>query len=142
MTESPIWDPDTGFGGDGQQGAEIVHDHGRCIQDGPFVTLRPLYHERKYNPHCLSRGFRKGRQSGKTFPAGELRPQRISDILLHDNYDKMCQGLEMGPHNFVPFSIRGDFFSFSSPYGKIVLVIGEPFLNVPQTRYSSFITPR
>lgn len=125
MTVSPIWDADSGFGGDGKIGGQIIYDHGRCVEDGPFASLQPRFHERKYNPHCLSRGFRKGKKSGKVFPAGELRPERISEILFQSSYDDMCQGIEMGPHNFVPFSIRGDFFSFSSPYGKHLFSFDE-----------------
>ena len=119
LPSAPIWDTDVGFGGDGDPLGEVVQDHGRCVTTGPFKDLRPKYHNTKYKPHCLSRGFRKGIHTGRTFPGEGVSPAKISDILTQASFDEMSHGIEMGPHNFIPFSIRGDFFSFSSPYGTL-----------------------
>lgn len=119
MAESPVFNASHGFGEDGDPTGDVVQDYGRCVVDGPFADLRPLFRQTTFSPRCLSRGFCRGMKTGKIFPGNDVRPQKIGKILSREEFDAFSKDLEMGPHNFVPFSIRGDFFSFSSPYGPL-----------------------
>ncbi|KAI0432184.1 hypothetical protein F5Y09DRAFT_329878 [Xylaria sp. FL1042] len=111
-SSSPIFDPMTGFGGDGDpQGAETVGG-GRCVLDGPFSDLRPLYYGGRENPHCFSRGF-------SDFHGRNASPAMIQQIMASDDYTTFYLAVENGPHNVAPLGIKGDFDSFTAPYDPI-----------------------
>ncbi|KAA8911392.1 hypothetical protein FN846DRAFT_792268 [Sphaerosporella brunnea] len=72
MTQWPIFDPQTGFGGNGpfveataDQNPLGIEGHlgGGCVQDGPFaqgkfsLALGPTVNYNLSNPHCLTRDF-------------------------------------------------------------------------------------
>ena len=54
-----VWDPDTGFGGDGvsPDGSPFTW----CVQDGPFAGLQLAYWTNDFHPHCLQRSFQPAR---------------------------------------------------------------------------------
>lgn len=118
LTASPIWNPETGFGGDGDQTGEAIVGEGRCVVDGPFAGHINLFYGPKDRPHCLSRGFTDG-NGHKGFIDGQpLHPDRIQEILDKQDYRSFMFALEKGPHDTIPNGIRGDFFSFTAPYGE------------------------
>ena len=119
LPSAPVWDDELGFGGDGDPDGEVVYQNGRCVTSGPFAKLRPLYCQTQYKPHCLSRGFRRGIHSGRLLPGDGASPLKIDEILAKNSFDEFFHGLEMGPHNFVPFSIQGDLLGLSAPSGKL-----------------------
>jgi tyrosinase len=53
-TLSAVWDPVTGFGGNGQ-GTGNHGNHAPPVQDGPFKDWRPLYSETNVDQHRLCR---------------------------------------------------------------------------------------
>lgn len=64
---SPVFDPDTGFGGDGKLTGSNVPGFGRCVVDGPFansnLTLAmgwPDMNEDGNRVHCFTREFNGG----------------------------------------------------------------------------------
>ncbi|KAK4622203.1 Tyrosinase ustQ [Fulvia fulva] len=120
LEKSPVFDASSGFGGDGEVGAEItVGRTGRCVVDGPFAHTRVNYYDIKYAPHCLSRGFRNiagelGHIDGK-----DVSPQSVEEVLSAGTYDKFVKLMESRVHDVIPFGIAGDFETFSAPYDPL-----------------------
>lgn len=48
-----------------------------------------------------------------------LRPWALQDILRKPDYNSFNLGLENGPHNSIPYSVRGEFLLFTAPNGKL-----------------------
>jgi tyrosinase len=118
--QSPIWDPETGFGGNGDlNGTETVFS-GRCVKDGPFADYTVHYSNNTIKPHCLSRGFGCMEDSGR-FDGTFLSP-RLVEISHHKTtYFDFLLALEAGPHNAMPNGVCGDFYSFDAPAGKFLV---------------------
>nr|A0A142I737.1 RecName: Full=Tyrosinase-like protein phomQ1'; AltName: Full=Phomopsin biosynthesis cluster protein Q1' [Diaporthe leptostromiformis]AMR44289.1 tyrosinase [Diaporthe leptostromiformis] len=125
LSASPIWDPVTGFGGDGNPGgAETLHG-GRCVVDGPFANSTRAWralseghnHDVEYGPHCLSRGFIINNDDRTTLDMlhGLVSPSRVAQTLDKPDYIAFFEDFESGPHNAIPQFIRGDFLTFSAP---------------------------
>ncbi|KAL1311897.1 hypothetical protein AAFC00_001969 [Neodothiora populina] len=114
LVDSPVLDVSTGFGGDGDPNGAKTVGSGRCVIDGPFANLRPLYYNMNDNPHCLSRGFWDGQELGR-LPGSDVSPRAIEAILSQADYESFFLALEHGPHNVIPNSIRGDFLKFTAP---------------------------
>ncbi|KAJ2921759.1 hypothetical protein H1R20_g15340, partial [Candolleomyces eurysporus] len=101
IQQSPLFDPVTGFGGDGVAGTYTppTDDDGTpfpiipefmkgCVQTGPFANL--VLHVgpgRRFTDHCLVRGFHE-----------ELRPSlsqpHISNIMSQTTYDNFWNSLD------------------------------------------------
>lgn len=119
IENSPVFDPDTGFGGDGEEGAEItVSNTGRCVVDGPFAGITAEYYDVKYLPHCLSRGFRDLDGSIGHIDGSDITPESIEEVLSLDDYEKFVALMESRVHDAIPYGISGDFETFTAPYGK------------------------
>jgi tyrosinase len=118
--KSPIWDPETGFGGDGNPSGNETVFSGRCVMDGPFADYTVYYSNNTVNPHCLSRGFACMEESGH-FDGIFLSPQATQRSHNKTTYFEFLLALEMGPHNSIPNGVCGDFFSFDAPAGKLTL---------------------
>ncbi|CAF9916149.1 MAG: hypothetical protein ALECFALPRED_010534 [Alectoria fallacina] len=103
ITTSPVWDGETGFGGDGnpRKGESIAQGH--CIENGPFTELEVPYFDMIYHPHCLSRGFQSGQ--GLKNLSSKLSPEALDNILESRDYDTFNLGLEHGAHLAVPRSL-------------------------------------
>ena len=114
--ESPVWDSETGFGGDGGVDAPRSVGEGRCVTDGPFAGLNALYSNLRYRPHCFSRGFPSERELARWTQA--FRPEAVKQVMAIQEYESFYLQLENGPHLAIPYSIRGDFYRFTAPYGK------------------------
>jgi tyrosinase len=92
------------------------------VVDGPFAGFHGKYFDDVVNnpkdklvPHCLSRGFR----DGDTFSGHKFRPEAMSKMFRQTSFDKFFLYLDLGPHNGIPQGIRGDFATFTAPYGKL-----------------------
>ena len=84
--------------------------------DGPFAGLEALYSNLWRRSHCLARGF-PGAKELRRWNA-ELAPAKVDAVFMMDSYEDFNLGLEDGPHLAIPYSVRGDFYRFTAPYGK------------------------
>lgn len=125
MTKSPIWEQDAGFGGNGDKNGQDSVGHGHCVTDGPFANLTVRYFSVEDKPHCLSRGFLKEELLIQRFGA-RVRPDRLEAILEEPDYGMFNLKLESGPHDAVPFGVRGDFSRETAPNGPYLL----PLINI------------
>jgi tyrosinase len=92
------------------------------VTDGPFAMTIARYVDLETNPHCLSRNFRNDTKNGH-FTGHLIRPELIAKTLEEDDLLLFTLKLESGPHNTIPFGIRGDFLSFNAPAGKFSFLI-------------------
>ena len=113
---SPVFDPDTGFGGDGSPDAPKSVGQGRCVVDGPFAGLKLQFSNMRRHPHCLSRGL-PGDTELQRWTSG-FRPEAIRQVMDLKEYHEFFLALEDGPHLSIPYSIRGDFYRFTAPNGR------------------------
>lgn len=118
VEKSPVFDAETGFGGDGEVGGEItVSNTGRCVVDGPFAGVEVEYHDVKYMPHCLSRGFRDLEGNMGHIDGNDIRPESIEEVLSVGEYEQFVTLMESRVHDAIPYGISGDFETFTAPYG-------------------------
>ena len=115
-TNSSIWDSSTGFGSDGQGRGDV--GHGRCVVDGPFTDLQPLYFNYTYIPHCLSRGFRDQTEFGQ-LNGSSFRPENIGTLMRQPTFGAFRYFLEMEVHNPIHKGIGGDFMSLTATNGTV-----------------------
>ncbi|KAK8041678.1 hypothetical protein PG993_006201, partial [Apiospora rasikravindrae] len=131
LSLSPVWDPDSGFGGNGKATTTSVHTHDHeddenvqhCVQDGPFAdTTRPWKalssghsHDVTLEPHCLSRRFLE--PGDKLLPTVHrlISPERVEKTLSQPDYVAFFADFEGRPHNAIPQFIKGDFLTFTAP---------------------------
>ncbi|KXS99614.1 hypothetical protein AC578_9898 [Pseudocercospora eumusae] len=111
-TKSPVFDPESGFGGNGEPSMPSPKSDGWCLTEGPFAGAMIPFHGKDWTPHCLARKF----TNGSTFDGHALRPYYLREVVLeHDDYFDMLMSLERGPHNAIPRGINGVFKSFLAP---------------------------
>jgi tyrosinase len=104
---SSIWDPITGFGGNGS-----VSDG--CVQGGPLQNILLNYTEDGYNPHCLNRNLTET----NSFYGGES--ETIRDIINNaKTYEEFRKRLEKGPHKRIHMGIDGEMKTAFSTNGEI-----------------------
>lgn len=118
IAQSPVWDPESGFGGDGNITGSVTVNYGRCVIDGPFAGLQASFFGNEFRPHCLSRGFLKGDQL-QGFCGSRIRPEVIEETLRKPDYESFISSLEDRAHNAIPTGIKGDFGTFTAPYDPV-----------------------
>lgn len=125
--KSPVFDSEFGFGGNGNPNAPEAVGSGHCVTEGPFSDLRPKYYDNIFEnpndellPRCLSRGF----ADGDTFSGDLFSPEVMKELFSKTTFDDFLFYLERTPHNGIPLGIRGDFLTYTAPYGKDLLVNG------------------
>ena len=116
-SKSPIWDAETGFGGDGNLEQNPTVGNGSCLSDGPFKNYEVLFANLDVQPHCLSRGFGRNVKSGR-FEGGKFSPDAIKEILNMEDLHDFSLTLEKRSHDAIPNGIGGDFYLFTAPNGK------------------------
>ena len=116
ITQSPVWDSETGFGGNGDVNGVATVGSGYCVVDGPFANLEAVIYGVEENIHCLSRGFRTGDEFQRLCRHG-IRPGAVEELLRSGDYASFNLGLEHGAHRVIPNCVRGDWLRFSAPYG-------------------------
>ena len=121
LERSPVFDPKTGFGGDGEVGGETsIGRSGRCLVDGPFAGVTADYYDVKYDPHCLSRGFRDLDGTLGHIEGHDISPESIEEVLSLGDYEQFVALMESRVHDAIPFGIGGDFETFTAPYGRFI----------------------
>lgn len=120
LEHSPVFDSTTGFGGDGDVGANITLGRsGRCVVDGPFANLTVKYYDIDYKPHCLSRGFRSSAGKLGHIDGHSVSQASILEVLSKATYEEFVKVLEDRVHNAIPMGIGGDFETFTAPYDPL-----------------------
>ena len=136
IPQSPIWDPLTGFGGDGVPGTYTVptdpdptnssgiipHFYHGCVKDGPFAdyTLK-LGPGLLVTEHCIARGV-----GADSTVSSYLNSTAIAYVLSFPTFEQFRLKLEgtrvpffLGPHGGGHGAIGGEMSNyFSSPGGK------------------------
>ncbi|TGO50400.1 hypothetical protein BCON_0184g00050 [Botryotinia convoluta] len=117
ITNSPIWDNELGFGGNGNPNTEGIDSRGigQCVVDGPFALLSVPYISSKYSRHCLSRSFNTTDSSESL----KLQPHMLDELMNTDDYEDFNLGLENTAHVSIPYMVRGDFSMFNAPYDPV-----------------------
>ncbi|KAG9080677.1 hypothetical protein FRC06_006289, partial [Ceratobasidium sp. 370] len=109
LSNSKIWDPTTGFGGNGNTRTK---EH--CVQNGPYANVQLTYPNR----HCLSRQFNNGNlRSGLIgrMQGAQYSKKMIKQVMENDNYDDFSSDLEEIPHDTIHNVIAGDMAQAFSP---------------------------
>ncbi|WQF87006.1 Putative tyrosinase copper-binding domain, di-copper centre-containing domain superfamily [Colletotrichum destructivum] len=129
MPGSPIFDPVTGFGGDGQYTGSTQPGFQRCVIDGPFANTNltlamgwPETNVRGDRPHCLTRVFNSGQgndANGNPI-VGDMQlraynTQVMNAIYAFDNFADMATILEELPHSMIHRVISGDMGPTTAP---------------------------
>lgn len=122
FSKSPIWNPKTGFGGNGNTTSGQTVGKGNCVTDGPLSTLWPVYYNRTYNPHCLSRGFGVGNDSEANL-SHTFGPTAIAQLLRQETYGGFRAQVEGSIHDSIHRLIGGDFRAWTAPNGKCKLLV-------------------
>jgi tyrosinase len=112
MPNSPIWDAEHGFGGDGKRTGSDVPGFERCVVDGPFansnLTLAmgwPNMNDAGDRLHCFTREFNGGLgldENGEQI-LGDMQSTAYNTRVMKtvnnfDNYVNMSEMLEGLPH--------------------------------------------
>lgn len=129
VTKSPIWDADTGFGGNGDPVIDPWTESSskKCLVDGPFQHVQPAYTMNGYAPHCLTRNW----NSGIAFPGNMLAEYYTTEVVEEthslDDYPAFRYKLEGTPHGAIHSAVGGDMSPATSPNGKnsLVMAIGH-----------------
>ncbi|KAJ9625169.1 hypothetical protein H2203_005124 [Taxawa tesnikishii (nom. ined.)] len=120
LAESVVFDPKTGFGGDGEKDGSItIGRTGRCVTDGPFMDVIADFYDIKAQPHCLSRGFRKDDGTLGQIDGKLVTPESIEETLQLNTYEAFVAEMESKVHDAIPFGIGGDFETFTAPYDPL-----------------------
>ncbi|KAG8738649.1 hypothetical protein FRC10_006638 [Ceratobasidium sp. 414] len=119
---SEIWDPVTGFGGNGN-----THTSAHCVENGPYANLQiptvkaPVDLKPQLtvpNKHCLPRQFNNG-NPGRTVIGNMQGPKYSSKvvkmIMANEHYYDFMIDLEGIPHDSIHSAISGDMSVSFSP---------------------------
>ncbi|KAK1225111.1 hypothetical protein PQX77_011981 [Marasmius sp. AFHP31] len=119
VSTSPVWDPVTGFGGNGD-------DADKCVKDGPYsdITLTigtTNMFVNKNEPHCLTRDWTAS--SGSSSPGDMGRTSYDSEMMRRiysqSDYRNMHFALEGRPHNAVHNRVGGEMGPHWAPNDPI-----------------------
>ena len=119
--QSPLWDPITGFGGNGTS-------PDGCVEGGPLAGVLLNYTVDGYSPHCLSRAFQDsdayGEMHGKKYTT-----EIVQGILTSaETYPDFRARLEGGAHKHLHDGTGGEMPIPSSPNGQsyITFLVDQP----------------
>lgn len=112
VPNSPLFDPTTGFGGNGKRTGSNEPGFQRCVIDGPFANTNltlgmgwPNVNDPGNRLHCLTREFNGGTGNDENgdailgdMQAGAYNSRTMSIIYSFDKYSGMANMLEGLPH--------------------------------------------
>ncbi|KAI9167905.1 Tyrosinase ustQ [Paramyrothecium foliicola] len=121
VPNSPIWNAETGFGGNGSP--DRVEEGGsqrrQCVDDGPFKNVRPAYFGSGKEDHCLSRTWNAGGNTVGDMMAFAYTKAVVDNIQKLDTFLEYANSLEGRPHGAVHVGIGGDMMPSTSPNDPI-----------------------
>ncbi|CAE6503803.1 unnamed protein product [Rhizoctonia solani] len=109
LATSNIWDPNTGFGGNGN-----TRTSAHCVENGPYANFQLSYPNR----HCLARRFNNGnlRSSMIGNMQGSLYSQSaVNTLMTRTDYINFSNDIEEGLHDVIHNVIAGDMAAAFSP---------------------------
>ncbi|UQC87199.1 uncharacterized protein CLUP02_12701 [Colletotrichum lupini] len=126
---SPVFDPVTGFGGDGKRTSSDVPGFQRCVVDGPFANTNltlamgwPDMNTPGNRLHCFTREFNGGEGNDANgdpiigdMQAGAYNSRTMNTIYGFDRFPDMVSMLEGLPHAQIHSIIFGDMGPATSP---------------------------
>ncbi|CAH0027032.1 unnamed protein product [Clonostachys rhizophaga] len=129
MPNSPLFDPVTGFGGDGKRTGSTEPGFERCVVDGPFANTNltlamgwPNMNDAGNRLHCFTREFNGGLgqdENGDSIigdmQVGAYSSSVMKTIYGFDTYRDMSSMLEGLPHAQIHSIIFGDMGPATSP---------------------------
>ncbi|KAH6991259.1 monooxygenase [Ilyonectria sp. MPI-CAGE-AT-0026] len=129
MPNSPLFDPVTGFGGDGKRTGSSEVGYERCVIDGPFANTNltlgpgwPYSADIGDRPHCFTREFNGGWGNDENgdpiigdMQASAYNSKVMNTIYGFDTFADMVSMLEGLPHAQVHSVIFGDMGPATSP---------------------------
>ncbi|VUC30006.1 unnamed protein product [Clonostachys rosea] len=129
MPNSPLFDPVTGFGGDGKRTTSNEPGFQRCVVDGPFANTNltlamgwPDMNVAGDRLHCFTREFNGGLGNDENgniiigdMQVGAYNSQVMKTIYGFDTYADMSSMLEGLPHAQIHSVIFGDMGPATSP---------------------------
>ncbi|CCO28266.1 hypothetical protein BN14_02261 [Rhizoctonia solani AG-1 IB] len=108
---SPIFDPDTGFGGTGYP--EGDNSTASCVENGPYAGLQVNFPE----PHCLRRSFNLTSQM-----PGNWSSSVVKKIMDYPDYISFWNNSERIPHDNIHRAVGGDLRRQYSPNEPLFFV--------------------
>ncbi|KAG9103567.1 hypothetical protein FRC06_009937 [Ceratobasidium sp. 370] len=105
MAKSEMFNPTTGFGGNGSP-----KDH--CVQDGPY-GVQSNFSIAYPDSRCLQRNFNMKRQWG--MGGSQHSSQAVQTVMQQTDYSDFEEALEEGPHDAVHNEVAGDMAAAFSP---------------------------
>ncbi|CAE6523734.1 unnamed protein product [Rhizoctonia solani] len=109
LATSNIWDPTTGFGGNGN-----TRTSAHCVENGPYANFQLTYPSR----HCLARRFNSGNPRSTSIGTmqGSLYSQSAVDtIMRRTDYINFSNDIEEDVHDAVHNVVAGDMAAAFSP---------------------------
>ncbi|CAE6478908.1 unnamed protein product [Rhizoctonia solani] len=109
LATSDIWDPNTGFGGNGN-----TRTSAHCVENGPYANFQLTYP----NCHCISRRFNNGnlRSSIIGNMQGSFYSSSAVQTLMRDtDYTDFSNDIEEGVHDVIHNVVAGDMAAAFSP---------------------------
>ncbi|KAK3498101.1 uncharacterized protein B0T23DRAFT_394280 [Neurospora hispaniola] len=149
-TKAPVWDPITGFGGNGDPAIDVMDSNMKCLVDGPLKGFQVAYTMKGYEPHCLARDW----NSGIAFPgdmlADSYNKEAVDKVAAQDNYKDFRYHLEGGPHGAIHSAVGGDMSPATSPNDPIFFLHHTQIdrlwtlwqMEKPETRTTDFGGPK
>ncbi|KAK8044124.1 Di-copper centre-containing protein [Apiospora rasikravindrae] len=152
VTKAPVWDVETGFGGNGDPAIDPLKESSRkkCLVDGPLKGLEVAYTMGGYDPHCLARNW----NSGIAFPGDMLADSYTKEVVdkvsAQATYADFRYELEGGPHGAIHSAVGGDMSPATSPNDPIFFLHHAQIdrlwtqwqMEKPETRTTEFGGPK
>lgn len=121
LSGAPVWDPQLGFGGDGNPGMPTGIYRGNCVTEGVFANTTRAYLSTNptwrqgvsYSPHCLARAFFQGPQLEDL--QRNVSAQAIESLLEETSFEQFFESFERGSHQVIPQFVHGDFMTYTAP---------------------------
>ncbi|CAG8950727.1 hypothetical protein HYFRA_00002938 [Hymenoscyphus fraxineus] len=123
LAASPVMSSKLGFGGDGSKTrTEVLSDGStiRCVDDGPFASLRPSYIGLSplitvQEEHCLYRSLTDGDNASARVSARYYNSTYVDIVEEEATFETFHTSLEGGPHGIIHSSIGGEMNPTTSP---------------------------
>jgi tyrosinase len=110
ITQSTVWHPVTGFGGNGTGPPQGNGNTAPRVMDGPFKDYEPRYWSRDVQPHGLCRNWVvgiPGNPDQMDLNAHRYTPAAVQFVMDQTNFPNFTYELENGPHSAVHFGVGG-----------------------------------